>query len=79
MSKLPEREIRQTIPIINLAIPGSHDSCSYGISQKSHIGPDAEKVVKYLYSIIPCSRFVIRRWAKTQKYSLLEQLNNGIR
>lgn len=75
MTKLSE-PIRQ-IPIINLAIPGSHDSMSYGIGRSlAEVAPDAEKVVRPLYKVMPC---VIRRWAITQKLNALEQLNHGIR
>lgn len=75
MAMLPE-SIRSEVPIINLAIPGSHDSCSYGINKKAKIAPDAEKIVKKLYAFIPC---VIRRWAKTQAYDIGDQLKSGIR
>ncbi|KAG5674437.1 hypothetical protein PVAND_004408 [Polypedilum vanderplanki] len=75
MGNLPSK-IRSNIPIINLAIPGSHDSCAYAVTKRSKIAPDAEKIVKRLYRFIPC---IVRRWAKTQKYSLYEQLENGIR
>lgn len=50
---------------------------SYGIGQSlSEVAPDAEKVVRPLYKVMPC---VIRRWAVTQKLNALEQLNHGIR
>ncbi|XP_055297283.1 PI-PLC X domain-containing protein 3 isoform X3 [Sitodiplosis mosellana] len=74
MTLLPE-PIKH-IPIINLAIPGSHDSMSYGISRMAKVAPDAEPVVNHLYKVLPC---VVRRWAITQKLNALEQLNNGIR
>ena len=75
MSKLPV-SVRDEVALINLAIPGSHDSGSYGISRKSRLAPDAEKIIKKLFPFVPC---VIRRWSKTQKYSIEEQLKNGIR
>jgi hypothetical protein len=75
MTNLDER-IRHQIPIINLAIPGSHDSTSYAITRKSKLAPDAEKFVKFVFPYVP---FIVRRWAKTQKLTITEQLNNGIR
>lgn len=75
MTNLPPH-IRERIPIINLAIPGSHDSCSYGINKKSKIAPDSEEVVKKIFPFVPC---VVRRWAKTQKFSMSQQLEGGIR
>lgn len=75
MGNLPN-EIRTKIPLINLSIPGTHDSCAYGVTSRSKIAPDAEEAVKILYHFVPC---IVRKWAKTQKYSLYEQLENGIR
>jgi len=75
MAKLPIC-IRDKVPLINLAIPGSHDSGSYGISGRSRIAPDAENIIRKLFPFVPC---VIRRWSKTQQYSIEDQLNNGIR
>lgn len=75
MAKLPVC-IRDKVPLINLAIPGSHDSGSYGISSKSRIAPDAENIIRKLFPLVPC---VIRRWSKTQQYSIEDQLKNGIR
>ncbi|KXJ75575.1 PI-PLC X domain-containing protein 3 [Aedes albopictus] len=74
MGKLPA-ELR-AVPIINLAIPGSHDTMSYGIKRKSPVAPDAEPVVETLNKFIPC---VVRRWAITQRYDVVEQLKSGIR
>lgn len=64
------------IPIINLAIPGSHDSMSYGIRAKAKVAPDAVPIVNKLYKIMPC---VVRRWAVTQRLDALQQLIHGIR
>lgn len=75
MGNLPNL-IRDRIPIINLAIPGTHDSGAYGVNRRSKIAPDAEDVIRQLYRFIP---FVVRKWAKTQKYTFKEQLQNGIR
>lgn len=75
MGNLPPM-LRERVPVINLAIPGSHDSGSYGINRKSKLAPDAEEVVQKIFPFVPC---VVRRWSKTQKYSILDQLNNGIR
>lgn len=64
------------IPIINLAIPGSHDSMSYGIRPKAKVAPDAVPVVNKLYKVMPC---VVRRWAVTQRLNAVQQLIHGIR
>lgn len=75
MGNIPDA-VRDKVPIIYLAIPGSHDSASYGINGRSKLAPDAEEIVKKLYRVIPC---VVRRWAKTQKYNIRDQLGSGIR
>jgi hypothetical protein len=74
MTMLPEN-IRK-MPIIYLALPGSHDSMSYGIDDSSGIAPDAEPVIRSVFNYMPC---VIRRWARTQKLDATGQLRNGIR
>lgn len=74
MTNLPAH-LRQ-IPIINLAIPGSHDSMSYGINRKSPVAPDADPIVADLYRYVPC---IVRRWAITQSMTMTDQLNRGIR
>uniref|UniRef100_A0A182IYF0 Phosphatidylinositol-specific phospholipase C X domain-containing protein n=1 Tax=Anopheles atroparvus TaxID=41427 RepID=A0A182IYF0_ANOAO len=74
MGRLPSE--LKAVPIINLAIPGSHDTMSYGIKNKAPVAPDAEPVVATLNKFIPC---VVRRWAVTQRYGILEQLKAGVR
>lgn len=66
----------RAMPVIHLAIPGSHDSASYGINRRAKLAPDAEPIVQKIYPFVPC---IIRRWSKTQKYSVEDQLKNGIR
>lgn len=75
MTNLPD-SIRNNFAIINLAIPGSHDSFTYGINRKSGLAPDSEEILQKLYPFVPC---VIRRWSKTQKYTVVDQLRSGIR
>ncbi|XP_055641379.1 PI-PLC X domain-containing protein 3 [Toxorhynchites rutilus septentrionalis] len=74
MGKLPP-ELR-AVPIINLAIPGSHDAMSYGIRDKAPVAPDADPIVETLNKVIPC---VVKRWAVTQRYDIVEQLQSGVR
>lgn len=74
MKNLPT-DLKQ-IPIINLAIPGSHDSMTYGIDRKSRPAPDAEKDMIDIYKFLPC---VVRKWARTQKFNTTKQLKAGIR
>lgn len=66
----------KNIPLIYLAIPGSHDSMSYGIRPRARVAPDAEPIVNKLYKVMPC---VVRRWAITQRLNIMQQLFYGIR
>ncbi|CAH0720406.1 unnamed protein product, partial [Brenthis ino] len=74
MKDLPEQ--LRNIPLIYLAIPGSHDSMTYGITRSSGLAPDAEPVVKRLY---PLFQGTILRWTITQAIDALQQLLIGIR
>lgn len=74
MGKLPPE--LKTVPIINLAIPGSHDTMSYGIKSKAPVAPDAEPIVESLNKFVPC---VVKRWAVTQRYDVVDQLKSGVR
>lgn len=74
MTQLPN-SLRE-IPIIYLAIPGTHDSMSYGIRSNAQVAPDAEPAVAKLYKVMPC---VVRRWAITQRLNAVQQLVYGIR
>uniref|UniRef100_A0A1B6LKK9 Phosphatidylinositol-specific phospholipase C X domain-containing protein n=1 Tax=Graphocephala atropunctata TaxID=36148 RepID=A0A1B6LKK9_9HEMI len=70
----------KNIPIINLAIPGSHDSMSYSITPTSSVAPDNERIVQVLARIFgkPCRR-VIYRWCITQDQTVYQQLHYGMR
>ncbi|XP_030375196.1 PI-PLC X domain-containing protein 2 [Scaptodrosophila lebanonensis] len=74
MSELPPQV--RNMSIINLAIPGSHNSMTYGINSRSGIAPDADKSIRRWNRFFPC---FVRRWAKTQSASILEQLHLGVR
>ncbi|XP_070495159.1 PI-PLC X domain-containing protein 1-like [Chironomus tepperi] len=75
MKKLPD-SIRDNVPIINLAIPGSHNSGSFAINAMSAIAPDADGSTPGLHKAFPKR---ICCWAKTQEYTFKQQLFNGIR
>ncbi|XP_057664806.1 PI-PLC X domain-containing protein 3-like [Diorhabda carinulata] len=77
MSLIPQ-ELRR-MPIINIAIPGSHDSFTANITSNSDISPDAEEIVKELSVLGPIFKEVIARWSKTQCYLANDQLIRGIR
>ncbi|RZC35094.1 PI-PLC X domain-containing protein 3 [Asbolus verrucosus] len=77
MTNLPQK--LKSLPIIHLAIPGSHDSITYGITTKSRLAPDAERIIRDLRFLGPVLRVFMVEWSKTQLKNVLEQLNMGIR
>ncbi|XP_021192368.2 PI-PLC X domain-containing protein 3 [Helicoverpa armigera] len=74
MSDLPAP--LKELPLIFLAIPGSHDSMTYGITRSSTVAPDAEPILNRLY---PLFRGTILRWTITQASDTWHQLLIGIR
>ncbi|KAK3919504.1 PI-PLC X domain-containing protein 3 [Frankliniella fusca] len=68
------------IPVNSLAIPGSHDSMSSGISGTSGISPDSSLIVKALGKILgPFVKPLVYKWCVTQSRTAEEQLQLGIR
>lgn len=74
MGNLPEAV--RNIPIIYLAIPGSHDSLMNFVSRRSGRAPDGPTWLRPMYIVAP---FIIKGWVVTQSYSIVDQLRNGIR
>ncbi|EFA08660.1 PI-PLC X domain-containing protein 2 [Tribolium castaneum] len=77
MSNLPQ-SLRQ-LPLIHLAIPGSHDSTTFAITKKSKISPDARNPIQYLKFLEPLLCPIMVKWSKTQSVNVIQQLNAGIR
>ncbi|GLG95159.1 PI-PLC X domain-containing protein 3 [Gryllus bimaculatus] len=78
MAQLPN-SLRE-VPVINLAIPGSHDSGSCTISRSSAVSPDTSPVVKQLCKIFGAVvKRLVYNWVVTQHSSITEQLSGGIR
>ncbi|XP_069012260.1 PI-PLC X domain-containing protein 1-like isoform X1 [Embiotoca jacksoni] len=74
MSQLPAE--LHTIPLYDLAVPGSHDSMSYDLDINSSIvEPDGLKRFSKLY----CVRQIVRKWAVTQEATITNQLDAGVR
>lgn len=78
MGMLPN-DLRE-VPVIHLAIPGSHDSGTCSITHSSPVSPDSSPVIKQLCKIFgSLARRFIYNWVITQHSSLTEQLRKGIR
>ncbi|CAG9767096.1 unnamed protein product [Ceutorhynchus assimilis] len=76
MTKLPAS--LRSLPIIYLAIPGSHDSFTSNITSSSEISLDSEKILQDLKWLF-CVKVVMANWTKTQNLIINEQLKAGIR
>uniref|UniRef100_F7FTG8 Phosphatidylinositol specific phospholipase C X domain containing 2 n=1 Tax=Monodelphis domestica TaxID=13616 RepID=F7FTG8_MONDO len=76
MGSLPPR--LSTLPLSNLAIPGSHDSFSYWVDEKSPVGPDQTLAIKRLARISFVKK-LMKKWSVTQNLTFREQLEAGIR
>ncbi|KAM8976076.1 PI-PLC X domain-containing protein 2 [Pelodytes ibericus] len=67
-----------TLPLSNLAIPGSHDSFSFWVDEKSPVAPDQATSIKRLAKISLVKK-VMKKWSVTQNLTFKEQLESGIR
>lgn len=65
--------------LMDIVLPGTHDSGTYAISGSSPVMPDADSDVAKIAKWVPMSRGAIAGWAKTQTLTTLEQLERGIR
>uniref|UniRef100_A0A3Q0SWX1 Phosphatidylinositol-specific phospholipase C X domain-containing protein n=1 Tax=Amphilophus citrinellus TaxID=61819 RepID=A0A3Q0SWX1_AMPCI len=74
MSQLPSK--LWTLPLFDLAIPGSHDSMSYDLDISSAIiEPDRLRRFSRIY----CIRSIVRTWGATQEDNITMQLEAGVR
>ncbi|XP_062983689.1 PI-PLC X domain-containing protein 2 [Elgaria multicarinata webbii] len=66
------------LPLSHLAIPGSHDSFSYWVDEKSPVGPDQATAIKRIAKISLVKK-LMKKWSVTQNLTFKEQLEGGIR
>lgn len=74
MGSLPE-DIRKQ-PLINLAIPGSHNAMMYQVLKNSSAAPDAPRGLNVIFRMFPGC---VQKWLLTQNYTVRQQLEHGIR
>ena len=67
------------IPLMELAIPGSHNSGAYWMDETGPVASDASDYVKGLIVQQPYTREVLKRYSLTQSMDILSQLNAGVR
>lgn len=78
MTRLPV--VLRNVPIIHLAIPGSHNTTTYTIERFNDVGADESAVIQFLGRYFPIiSKPIIFNWSVTQYDTVKEQLNGGIR
>ncbi|XP_031414986.1 PI-PLC X domain-containing protein 1-like [Clupea harengus] len=78
MSQLPSE--LSTVPLWEIAMPGSHDSMSYSLDSSSMLEPNAPGWVTALHKLFPCLvNFIVKRWTTTQELPIIVQLNAGVR
>ncbi|KAL3982730.1 Phosphatidylinositol-specific phospholipase C X domain family protein [Acanthocheilonema viteae] len=76
MSNLPQEVIEK--PLVCVAIPGSHDSFTQPLFDKYPVANDEGRFIREIGRFRMVRRF-IRRWATTQRYSVVKQLHAGVR
>lgn len=74
MKNLPD-DLRD-ISLLNLAIPGSHNTMMYSVLKNSPTAPDAPKGLDVVYRVFPGC---VEKWLLTQSYTIRQQLEHGIR
>ncbi|XP_028392086.1 PI-PLC X domain-containing protein 3-like [Dendronephthya gigantea] len=79
MENLPSRFHNK--PLIDIAIPGSHDSGSYSLSPQSPYSNRLDPKVKEIISLMDnvTGKDLLYRWSVTQAQTIGEQLRSGVR
>ncbi|VDN27623.1 unnamed protein product [Gongylonema pulchrum] len=76
MSFLPHEVVQK--PLVYVAIPGSHDSFAQALFDNCPVANDKSRLFREIgrFRLV---RRMIRRWATTQRFSVVEQLHAGVR
>jgi len=70
----------KSLPISQLSIPGSHDSCTSSLVPSSVPGVDQPKFIQDLAVKFPrLAKYFFTKWSYTQHHDVLTQLKSGIR
>ncbi|KAI4889783.1 hypothetical protein NFI96_030810 [Prochilodus magdalenae] len=76
--KLPPQLL--DVPLWDLAIPGSHDTMTYCLDQRSSVLHSEPTILRVLDHIVPCIiRPCVNKWGTTQELVISTQLDAGIR
>lgn len=68
----------RSLPLNNLAIPGTHDSCTSEIHSRSKVSSDSP-ALQFLSFLTPVAGYFVARWSKCQEKHVKQQLIEGIR
>ncbi|OAD56720.1 PI-PLC X domain-containing protein 3 [Eufriesea mexicana] len=78
MTRLPDA--LKNLPIIHLAIPGSHNTMTYTINRNNDVGPDEPRYIRALGRYCSfVSKPILFNWSITQHENIKNQLDGGIR
>lgn len=68
------------LPFNQIAIPGSHDSCTASLDRDGGLHPDAPELYRDVLRLFGSwAKTVAHRWSQTQDRTFVEQLQLGIR
>ena len=67
------------VPLMELAIPGSHNSGGYWMDETGPIASDQSDSAKAKIASSPTVRHVLKQYSLTQKLNILAQLDAGVR
>jgi len=77
MKNLPDQV--KSLPLSQLAIPGSHDSAAYYLDKKMPLHPYHHNLFVRTITSLPFARGFAHKWAITQNLTVKRQLESGIR
>ncbi|KAM3862884.1 PI-PLC X domain-containing protein 1 [Diretmus argenteus] len=78
MSHMPQELL--DVPLWNLAIPGSHDTMSFCLDVSSPVLRSEPCLLSVIDMLFPCcTRPCVYRWATTQRCTISEQCDLGVR
>ena len=76
------KELREhliDIPLVELAIPGSHNSAAYWLDESGPVASDEAEFIKRLVSGFPFAKGIVKKYSVCQHLDVLGQLNAGVR
>lgn len=66
----------RSMPLMHVAIPGSHNAMMYSVLKNSPAAPDAPRGLETMNRLFPTC---VQSWLLTQAYTIRQQLEHGVR